>query len=52
MYPTKLDSIDIQTKVSSQFGFSTVDLTIQSDISGNITTICTKNTTSERGNVI
>ena len=48
MYPTKHDNIDIQTEISSQFGFKTVNLTIQSDISGTITKICTKNTT-DRG---
>ena len=35
MYPTKLDKTDIQTEVSSQFGFKMVNLTIQSDISSN-----------------
>ena len=39
MYPTKLDNIDIQTDVSSQFGFKTVNLTMQSEISSNITNI-------------
>ena len=52
MYPTKLDNMDIQTEVLSQFGFNTVNFTIQSDISSNITNICTKNTTSERGKVV
>ena len=39
----KLDNIDIQNEISSQFGFEMVNLTIQSDISSNITNICTKN---------
>ena len=52
MYPTKLDNMDIQTEVSSQFGFDTVNVTIQSDFSSKITNICTKNTTSERGKVV
>ena len=39
MYPTKPDSIDIQTEVSSEFGFKMVNLTIQSDISSKITNI-------------
>ena len=37
MYPTKLDIIDIQTEVSSQFGFEKNNLTIQSDISSKLT---------------
>ena len=52
MHPTKLDIMDIQTEVSSQFDFNLANLTIQSDISSNITNICTKNTTSERGKVV
>ena len=44
--------MDIQTEVSSQFGFNTVNFTTQSDISSNITNICTKNTTSERGKFV
>ena len=52
MYPTKLDNMDIQTEVYSQFGFNTVNFTIQSDISINITNICTKNTTSEHGKIV
>ena len=52
MYPAKLDNMDIQTEVSSQFGLNTVNFTIQSDNSSNITNICTKNTTSERGKVV
>ena len=52
MYPTKTDKIDIRTDVSSQFAFITVNLTIQSDISSKITNICSKNTTSDRGNVV
>ena len=39
MYPTKPDIIDIQTDVSSQFGFKMVNLTMQSDISSKITNI-------------
>ena len=42
MYPTKLDNLDIQTEVSSQFGFIAVKLTVQSDISTNVTNFCTK----------
>ena len=52
MYPTKLDNIDIQTEVSSQFGFKKVNLTMQRDISSKITNIWTKNTTSDSGNVV
>ena len=44
--------MDIQTEVSSKFGFNTVIFTIQKDISSNITNICTKNTTSERGKLV
>ena len=32
MYPTEIDNIDIQTDVSSQCGFKTVNLTIESDV--------------------
>ena len=39
MYPTKVDNIDIQTDVSSQFGLKTVYLKMQSDISSNIANI-------------
>ena len=52
MYPTKRDNMDIQTEVSSQFGFCTVNLTIQSDISSNKKNNCTKNTTPERGKIV
>ena len=41
--------MDIQIDVSSQFDFNTVNLTKQSDISSNITNICSKNTTSDLG---
>ena len=40
MYPTKPDNIDIQFDVSLQFGFQKANL--QSDISSNMTKICTK----------
>ena len=49
---TKLDNMDIQTDVSSQFDFNTVNLTIQSDISSNITNICSKNTIYDHGKVV
>ena len=39
MYPNKLDNIDIQTDVFSQFGFKPVNLTMQSDISSDVTKI-------------
>ena len=39
MYPTKFDNMDIQTAISSQFGFNTVNFTKQRDISSNITNI-------------
>ena len=39
MFPTKLDNFDFQTDVSSQFGFKRVNLTIQTDISSELTNI-------------
>ena len=52
MHPIKRDNMDIQTEVSPQFDSNLATLTILSDIGSNITNICTKNTTSERGKVV
>ena len=40
VYPTKLDIINIETEISSNFFFNTVDLKTQSDFSSKITNIC------------
>ena len=42
MRPIKIDNMDIQTEVSSQFSFDPVNSTMQIDISSNISNICTK----------